>query len=168
MKHTTAIYEAPASRTAAVEIEPYWRPSRFLVPIGRVLFSLIFLAAVPGHFTQASIGYALQAGVPIPEISVPLTGIISGLGGLSIMLGLKARWGAWLIVLFLVPVTLMMHNFWTVADPAARGMQQAMFMKNVSMLGGALLIAYFGAGPFSIDRLRLRWQLRKTEEVVVS
>lgn len=164
MRHTTAVYEAQASG-AAVEIEPYWRPSRFLVPIGRILFALIFLAAVPGHFTQAAIGYALQAGVPMPEIGVPLTGIVAGLGGLSILLGLKARWGAWLIVLFLVPVTLMMHNFWTVADAAARAVQQGMFMKNVSMLGGALMIAYFGAGPFSIDRLRLRWKLKRAPEV---
>jgi putative oxidoreductase len=164
MKHATAVYEAPATRAAAIEIEPYWRPSRFLVPIGRALFSLIFLLSVPGHFSQATIGYALQSGVPMPEIAVPLSGIIAGLGGLSILLGLKARWGAWLIVLFLVPVTVMMHNFWTISDPAMRGMQQAMFMKNLALIGGALLIAYFGAGPYSIDRMRLRWKLRQTDE----
>ena len=72
-------------------------------------------------------------------------------GGLSIVLGYKAKLGAWLIILFLVPVTLMMHNFWTIKDPMMRRMQQLMFMKNLSMLGAALLIAYFGAGPLSID-----------------
>jgi putative oxidoreductase len=45
----------------------------------------------------------------------------------------------------------MMHNFWTISDPMMRQMQMAMFMKNISMLGGALLIAYFGAGPLSVD-----------------
>ena len=59
--------------------------------------------------------------------------------------------GMALLVLFLVPVTLMMHGFWAVTDPAAQSVQQIMFMKNVSMLGGALLIAYFGAGPVSLD-----------------
>ena len=44
-----------------------------------------------------------------------------------------------------------MHNFWAVTDPMMRGMQIAMFMKNVSMLGAALLIAYFGSGPLSLD-----------------
>jgi putative oxidoreductase len=44
-----------------------------------------------------------------------------------------------------------MHKFWTISDPGAAMQQQAMFMKNVSILGAALMIAYFGAGPISID-----------------
>jgi len=52
-------------------------------------------------------------------------------------------------VLFLIPVTLMMHKFWTVTDPMMAQIQMILFMKNVSMLGGALLISQFGAGPFS-------------------
>jgi hypothetical protein len=48
---------------------------------------------------------------------------------------------AWLLVLFLVPVTFMLHNFWAVKDPAAQGMQMAMFLKNFSMLGGTLFHA---------------------------
>ena len=65
--------------------------------------------------------------------------------------GYKVEWGAGLVVLFLVPVTFMMHNFWAVSDPMMAQMQMAMFMKNLSMLGGALLISYFGAGPLSLD-----------------
>ena len=53
-----------------------------------------------------------------------------------------------------LPVTLSMHAFWAVKDPMAAGMQYAMFMKNVGLLGGALLIAHFGAGPFSLDARR--------------
>jgi putative oxidoreductase len=44
-----------------------------------------------------------------------------------------------------------MHNFWAVTDPMMRQMQMAMFMKNIAMLGGALLITQFGAGPWSLD-----------------
>jgi hypothetical protein len=72
-------------------------------------------------------------------------------GGVSILAGYKARYGAWLIVLFLVPVTVMMHNFWTITDPMAKSMQQIMFMKNLSMLGAAMFIAYLGSGPLSVD-----------------
>jgi putative oxidoreductase len=54
--------------------------------------------------------------------------------------------------LFLVPVTLMMHKFWGVADPTAAMIQRVMFMKNVSMLGAALMLTHLGAGPFSLDR----------------
>src|SRR5712664_3854667 len=69
-------------------------------------------------------------------------------------IGYRAKLGAWLIVLFLIPVTLMMHKFWTVSDPMMAQIQMVMFMKNVSMLGGALLISQFGAGPFSLDARR--------------
>jgi putative oxidoreductase len=77
--------------------------------------------------------------------------VIALLGGLSIALGYKAKLGAWLLVLFLVPATVMMHNFWAVQDVALARMHQVMFMKNLSMLGAALLISYFGAGPLSLD-----------------
>ena len=126
----------------------------YLVPIGRFLYSAIFLMTVLGHFSAGYIGYAAQAGVPAPGLLVPLSGVIATLGGLSITLGYKAKIGAWLIVLFLVPVTLMMHNFWAVTDPMMRGLQMALFMKNVSMLGAALLITHFGSGPLSLDARR--------------
>jgi len=129
---------------------------RYVVPLGRALFSAIFIIASFGHFSSAMVGVAEQQGVPLASIAVPLSGVIGLAGGLSILLGFKARFGAWLLVLFLVPVTFMMHRFWGLSDPAAVQIQQAMFMKNVAMLGGALLIAYFGAGPISLDALRSR------------
>ena len=57
-------------------------------------------------------------------------------------------------MLFLVAVTPMMHKFWTVTDPMMQQMQMIMFMKNLAMLGGALLISQFGAGPWSLDSRR--------------
>jgi putative oxidoreductase len=126
----------------------------YLVLLGRICYSAIFVMTVLGHFSQAYIGYAAQAGVPAAGLLVPLSGVIATAGGLSVALGYKAKIGAWLLVLFLVPVTPMMHNFWAVTDPMMRGMQLAMFMKNVSMLGAALLIAHFGAGPLSLDARR--------------
>ncbi len=125
--------------------------SSFVVPLGRALFVAIFLMSAPMHFTKQMIGYAEQQGVPLAGIAVPISGVLALLGGLSILLGYRARLGAWLLVLFLVPVTLMMHRFWGVADPMMARLQQAMFMKNLSILGGALLITYFGAGPLSVD-----------------
>ena len=89
-------------------------------------------------------------------MAVPLSGLVAVAGGFSILLGYRAKVGAWLIVLFLVPVTFMMHKFWAVSDPMMAQMQMAMFMKNISVLGGALLISQFGAGPFSLDAERTR------------
>ena len=125
--------------------------TQYLVPLGRLLFVAIFLMAAFGNFSSATIAYAARQGVPWANVLVPLSGILALLGGLSVLFGVRARIGALLLVIFLVPVTLMMHRFWATSDVVTARMQMTMFMKNVSMLGGALLIMYFGAGPFSYD-----------------
>ncbi len=124
---------------------------KYSVLLGRILYSAIFIMANLFHFSSQAIEHAASEGVPMAQVLVPLSGIIGLAGGFSILLGYKAKWGGWLLVIFLVPVTIMMHKFWGIADPQAAMMQQVMFMKNVSMMGGALLIAYFGAGPLSLD-----------------
>jgi putative oxidoreductase len=124
---------------------------RSIVPIARLLFVALFLMSAPGHFQAQTIAYAAQQGVPFATILVPFSGLLALAGGLSVLLGWHARVSAWLLVAFLVPVTLAMHAFWNVPDPMTRMMQQAMFMKNLGLLGGALLVAYWGAGPVSLD-----------------
>jgi putative oxidoreductase len=131
-------------------------PQGALVLLGRFLYVLIFLMAGPSHFSKQAIAYAASQGVPWASVAVPLSGLIAAAGGLSILLGYRAKVGAWLIALFLVPVTLTMHKFWGVADPMMAQMQMAMFMKNVAMLGGALLISQLGAGPLTLDARRSR------------
>src|SRR5258708_1114052 len=108
--------------------------------IARILFALIFLAAAPRHFTAEGISHAADLGVPLAKFFVPLSGVIAIAGGLSLVTGFHVRWGAWGLVLFLAPVTLGMHQFWTLADPAQRHIQLSMFMKNLSMIGGALFL----------------------------
>jgi putative oxidoreductase len=125
--------------------------STWAIPLGRFLFSLIFILAGINHFSSGSISYAANQGIPMADILVPISGLIALIGGLSILVGYHARVGAILILLFLVPVTILMHNFWDVADPQMAQMQMTNFMKNLSMIGGALLVASFGAGPMSYD-----------------
>ena len=124
---------------------------RFLVLAGRILFALIFVTAAPRHFSREGIEHAAQLGAPLAGLLVPISGVVALAGGLSIALGYKARWGAWSLVAFLLPVTFIMHGFWRLQDPVLAHTQQAMFAKNISMLGAALMIAYFGSGPLSID-----------------
>ncbi|MGC4034417.1 MAG: DoxX family protein [Chitinophagaceae bacterium] len=124
---------------------------KYAVVAGRFLFSLIFLVAGIGHFSSQTIAFAGSQGVPFATVLVPLSGVISILGGLSILIGYKTKLGAWLLIVFLVPVTLMLHKFWTIQDPMMKQMDIAMFMKNLGLLGGAFFIAFFGAGPLSID-----------------
>ena len=129
------------------------RVTRYLVPLGRCLYAMLFLKAAPLHFSPQGIEYAASEGVPMAGVLVPLAGVLALLGGLSVALGYQARFGGFLLALFLVPVTLQMHDFWNVADPTQAVFQTALFWKNVSMLGAALTFAHFGAGPISIDAL---------------
>jgi putative oxidoreductase len=125
-----------------------------IVLLGRFLFVLIFLLSAPMHFSSPIIAYAAAQGVPLASIAVPLSGVIALAGGLSILLGYRAKIGAWLLIVFLAAVTPMMHNFWAVSDPMAHQMEFILFMKNVSMLGGALLVTQLGSGPWSLDARR--------------
>ena len=138
----------------AVEAISFWQGA--VVVLGRFFFALIFLMAGANHFSGQTIAFAASQGVPLASFAVPFSGVLAIAGGLSILLGYRAKLGAWLVVLFLIPVSLMMHKFWTVQDPMMAQIQMILFMKNVSMLGGALLVSQFGAGPFSLDARRSR------------
>src|SRR5260370_8239884 len=135
-----------------VEATSFWQGA--VVVLGRFFFALIFLIAGANHFSRQTIAFSASQGVPLASIAVPFSGVMAIAGGLSILLGYRAKLGAWLIALFLVPVTLMMHKFWLVQDPMMAQIQMILFMKNVSMLGGAFLISQFAAGPFSLNALR--------------
>jgi putative oxidoreductase len=122
-----------------------------LAPIGRVLLSLIFLFALPGHFKHEMIAHAQAAGVPMANVAVPLAGIIAFAGGLMVALGFHARIGAALLIVFLLPVTLFMHKFWGISDPQMQQMQLVNFLKNVGLMGAAAFVVYAGAGAYSFD-----------------
>lgn len=121
-----------------------------VVFLGRLLFVLMFLMAGFTHLSKNVIGFAASQGVPMASFLVPASGILALIGGVSVLLGYRAKLGAWLIVLFLIGVT-PMHKFWGIADPMMQQMQMAQFMKNVAMLGAALLITQFGSGPWSLE-----------------
>jgi putative oxidoreductase len=158
---TATTFVTPKRRTRFIDkFDRAGAAAHYLTAVGRVLFSAIFILAGLNHFSAASIGYAAQTGLPMAGLLVPLSGVLSLLGGVSILLGYHARLGAWILVLFLVPVTLLMHAFWSVDDAMMRQMQMANFMKNVALIGGALMIAHFGAGPASLDARRTHIRIR--------
>ena len=128
---------------------------KYIVLVGRILFSIIFINSGLHHFSKAAVDYANSQNVPMADVLVPFSGILAVLGGLSIVLGYKARIGAWLLIVFLIPVTIMMHGFWHFNDPAEQQVQMTMFLKNTSMLGAAFLIAWFGSGPLSLDERKV-------------
>src|SRR6185503_12096282 len=125
------------------------RVTRYLVPFGRCLFAALFIKAAPMHFSAEGIAYAAGEGVPLASVLVPASGLLALVGAASVALGYQARLGGFLLTLFLLPVTLLMHDYWNVVDPAEAMLQQAMFWKNLALLGAALVLTHFGAGPIS-------------------
>ena len=88
---------------------------------------------------QNMTGYAASKKVPSPKTAVIISGLMILLGGLGVLLGIYTEIALWLIALFLIVVTPMMHNFWKV--PAEQKMaEQINFMKNLALLGATLML----------------------------
>lgn len=138
--------------------------ARYLALVGRQLLSVIFIIASAGHFTAGTIARAAEHGVPMAGVLVPLSGVIALTGGLSVLFGFRTRLGGALLVLFLVPVTVTMHNFWAVADAAAFRLELMLFLRNLVLLGWALLIAGAGAGSLSLDAVMENQRLKRRLE----
>jgi putative oxidoreductase len=75
-------------------------------------------------------------------------------GGASVVLGLYARFGALLLLVFLVLATYYFHGFWRLEDAQAQQEQTIQFMKNLSMMGAMLFIIANGPGAWSLDARR--------------
>ena len=108
-------------------------------------------AAGAGGATLASLANWLAlAGHGWPLLLVATILIEAGCG-LLILIGWRAREAALLLFLFLIPVTLIFHGFWSIEDLTARAQEQRAFMKNLAIMGGVLMIAGLGAGPLSLQ-----------------
>ena len=127
--------------------------SKRTILIGRILLSLIFLVSAAGKLFNFNGTAGMMSAKGFPVASLFLVGALAFelLGGLSVLTGYKARLGAAALIIFLIPTTLIFHNFW-----AAQGMEQQMqaanFLKNVAIAGGLALLVAFGPGPLSIDK----------------
>lgn len=110
--------------------------------------AIIFVMAGIGKLTgaEAMAGYFGALGIPMPGISVYLVGLFEVLAGLALIAGFKTRWVALALAAFTLASALLAHtNF---ADQT----QMIMFMKNLAMTGGFLLIWLHGAGGMSVDK----------------
>src|ERR1700723_88167 len=124
---------------------------------GRLMISAIFifsgLSKLAAHAAMA--GYAASKGLPAADLGIWVAAAIEVFGGLAILLGFQTRIAAWVLFLYLIPTTLIFHNFW-----ALQGMErmdnQIHLFKNVAIMGGLLFVATFGAGAYSVDAARLK------------
>lgn len=121
--------------------------------VGRVLITPLFLLSGYDKITAFTATAAMMAKNGLPFSEFLLVGAIAfelG-GGLMVLLGWRARWGALLLAVFTIAATLVFHNFWAVDAAQYRG-QLTHFMKNLAILGGLVYIMAAGSGPFSLGK----------------
>jgi putative oxidoreductase len=118
----------------------------------RILLSQIFLLSGLMKVLDPAGTAAQMEGRGMVWVPLFLAGAIAcelG-GGTLLLLGYKARLGALVLFLFLIPVTLTFHNFWTY-PPDQQQQQMILFMHNLTLMGGLLLVMAWGPGPLSLD-----------------
>lgn len=124
------------------------RQAAWLTLVGRLLLALMFLISGLNKIAdpQGTQQYMAAMGMTWATTLFYVTAIaVEVAGSLSLLLGYRARAGGWLLLLFMIPTTLMFHA--NVADPN----QMIHLLKNLSIMGGLLYVAVYGAGGLSMD-----------------
>ena len=118
----------------------------YLSLLARIFLSVIFIwSGINKIIDPISTQENMSAhGMPLTLFFLIGAIALEILGSISILLGIKTRWGAAMLILFLVPATLIFHH------DLSTELEQAMFFKNLAMLGGLLLLIRYGGGEIVI------------------
>jgi putative oxidoreductase len=124
---------------------------------GRILMSVMFL--ISGFFKiggySQMVAYSASKGLPMASVAIACAAVVELAGGLAILVGFQTKIAAWLLFLYLIPVTFLFHNFWAMQG-AEQQQNMINFLKNVSIMGGLVILATYGAGPYSVDHSRAK------------
>lgn len=121
----------------------------------RILMALLFLLSGFGKITgfAGTAGYIASKGLPLPELGAVIAIVVEFGGALALIAGFQTRWVALVMAVFTVIAGVLFHNYW--AMPADQVMiNQIMFLKNLSIAGGLLMMSAYGAGSLSLDAKR--------------
>jgi putative oxidoreductase len=127
----------------------------FPLVVARILLALMFVASGISKFTGlgGTADYIGSVGLPAPQLLAFGAAALEVVAGVLLIIGWQARWAALALAVFTLLASVLFHNFW--AMPADKAfMQQLMFMKNMSVIGGLLFVFAFGAGSVSLDARR--------------
>ncbi len=128
---------------------------RILFFVGRAIVGLFLVLMGMNHFgnLQVMTEAVADVGIPAPMVAVIVSGFLLVLAGVSFLFGFQPPIGVLAAALFFVPVTLVMHDFWALQDPAARQEEMTTFLRNFALLGAVLVfLAIPRPWPVSIDR----------------
>jgi putative oxidoreductase len=124
--------------------------------LGRFLIAFIFLRSAVGKIGNFAGVAGGMAAKDMPYTEFLLAGAIAFeiVGALCVLLGWKARWGALALLIFLIPATLIFHNFWVIDPAQVKEVtnQTNHFFKNLTIMGALVFIIGMGSGPLSLER----------------
>lgn len=126
-------------------------------PLARILISAIFVYSGISqlmHFDSTARVIA-ERGIPLATIAAAIAILIDLVGSAMLIIGWQTKLAAVILFIYLIPVTVMYHNFWA-APPQMHEMQLLNFLKNLGIMGGLLILATRGAGASSVDASRSR------------
>lgn len=108
---------------------------------GRILFGSFFVMSGINHFMKLEMmsEYARKKGVPAPKLGTLVSGLLLVVGGATLIMGAWTTIGIWLLIAFLIPTTLLMHNFWAVPEEQKIN-EMTQFMKNMALIGALLMM----------------------------
>lgn len=126
--------------------------TQFSMAFGRGFLASVFIFAAFSHLTdiEGTLYMMEQKGMPVAPLFLLGAVFLTLTGGFSFLLGYKTPIGVTLLILFIVPTTLIFHDFWNLEGPE-RTSQMHLFMKNIAILGGILYVSAFGPGDLSLD-----------------
>jgi putative oxidoreductase len=124
----------------------------FTAFIARLCLSAIFISAGFGKLLdyEATAVYMASKEMTMIPLFLYTAALIEILAGLALLLGYKTRYAAGILALFLIPATLIFHDFWN-ASGGDRHLQMIMFFKNLAIFGGLLYAVNCGPGSWSCD-----------------
>ena len=121
--------------------------------IGRVLIAALFIPAgisKIGGF-EGTVGYIASVGLPLATAGAIVAIVIEVVAGAALLVGYRTKQAALVLALFTLVATVLFHNFWAMSEDQAF-MQQLMFMKNIAVVGGLLVVAALGGGAWAMQR----------------
>jgi putative oxidoreductase len=122
----------------------------------RLCIAAVFLWGGVGKwiYYDQTVQYMASKGFTAIPFFLIGASIVEVLGALSLIFGYKTRCGATLLLLFLIPTTIIAHDFWNLAG-AEQSMQLIHFLKNLSIFGGLMYVICNGSGGLSCDACTL-------------
>ena len=122
--------------------EQSYSVNNYLSLLARIGLSAIFLwSGINKIMNPLATQEKMSAhGMPLTSVLLVAAIALEILGGLSVLLGIKPQWGATMLVIFLIPATLIFHTDFSTE------IEQAMFLKNLAMLSGLMMLIQHGGG----------------------